>query len=370
MVNKFFVQKRDIPKAGTEKNHRPILILFALSVLFFVLSRHIPFRDVSRIEREMTEASRIMREAVDIIRGCQEERGITLDRDSDINMTGLIGLEFSPLTTSLGSLEAKRTTTNPNIAGLIVFLLDESSVRRGDTIAVGASGSFPALIVAVLSAAKALDLKPLVISSLGASQWGANNPDFHLLHIHDCLLRNGIFDREPIAFSLGGDKDSEEDIIPGGLVSFLEETSKRGVLFIREHDLTRNVEKRMEAYKEKAGMNGIKAFINIGGNWSNIGDDSEILKLNPGLVKIKRIPPPQKRGVLFEMALRKTPVIHLLNIRGLVERYGLPWDPVPLPEPGDGKIYQLAREKQLSFLILAAFYIFLVIIFCIFRNRL
>ena len=28
------------------------------------------------------------------------------------------------------------------------------------------------------------------------------------------------------------------------------------------------------------------------------------------------------------------PVIHLLYIRGLAQRYGIPWDPVPLPTPG------------------------------------
>lgn len=364
------IYKRNIPKVTNRRNQRPILILFALSLLFFVLSRYIPFKDADRIKGEMTEASRIMSKAVDIIRECREEKGFTLDRDSDINMTGLIGLELSPLTTSLGSLEAKRTSTNPNFAGLIVFLLEESGVRRGDAIAVGASGSFPALIVAALSALKAMDLRPLVICSIGASQWGANNPDFHWLHMHSCLLRKGIFGREPIAVSLGGHKDSEENIIPGGLALLLKETRERGVLFIHEPDLKQNVETRIELYEKKAGRDKVKAFINIGGSWSNIGDDSEILKLKPGLVKTKRIPPLQKRGVLFEMALRKIPVIHLLNIRGLVERYGLPWDPVPLPRPGDGRIYQLAREKQLSFFLLAAFYFLLLIAFFIFRNRL
>jgi len=165
----FLSHKRNIPKISPQKNHRLILILFVLSLLFFMMARYVPFKDADRIKREMTEAAGIMLEAYDAIRECQREKGLTFDRSSDINMTGLIGLEFSPLTTSLGSLEAKRTTTNPNLAGLIVFLLEESGVKRGDSIAVGASGSFPALIVAVLSATRVMDLKPLVICSLGAS---------------------------------------------------------------------------------------------------------------------------------------------------------------------------------------------------------
>jgi poly-gamma-glutamate system protein len=367
VANMFFTRNRDIPKVMDRRNQRPILVLFTLSLLFFVLSRYVPFKDADRIRREMTDASKIMSEALEIIRECREEKGLALDRGSDINATGLIGLEFSSLTTSLGSLEAKRTSTNPNLAGLIAFLLEESGVRRGDAIAVGASGSFPALIVAVLSAAKALDLRPLVICSLGASQWGANNPDFHWLHMYSCLLRKGIFDREPIAFSLGGYRDSEENIVPGGLGPLLKEAGERGIIFIREPDLEQNVETRIELYEKKAGRDRVKAFINVGGNWANIGDDSEVLKLEPGLVKTKRIPPLQKRGVLFEMALRKIPVVHLLNLRGLVGRFGLPWDPVPLPKPGDGEIYQLAREKQLSFLFTAALYFLLLMVFFIFR---
>ena len=45
-------------------------------------------------------------------------------------------------------------------------------------------------------------------------------------------------------------------------------------------------------------------------------------------------PPLPDRGVLFEMAAQGTPVIHLLHVRGLALRYGLPWDPIPLPAPG------------------------------------
>lgn len=366
----FLTQKRNIPKISSQKNHRSIPILFVLSLLFFMMARHVPFKDAQRIKREMTQAARIMLEASEAIKECQSDKGLTFDRISDVNLTGLIGLEFSPLTTSLGSLEAKRTTTNPNLAGLIVFLLEESGVRRGDTIAVGASGSFPALILAVLSATKVMDVKPLVICSLGASHWGANNPDFHWLHMHSCLLDSGIFDQKPIAFSLGGYKDSEQVIVHDVLTSLLKETQERGVLFIREPNLERNVETRMLLYEEKAGGNKIKAFINIGGNWSNMGDDPEVLKLRPGIVNIQSIPPLQKRGVLFEMASLQIPVIHLLNIKGLVERYGLPWDPVPLPGPGNGEIYQHAREKQGSFLFLATFYFLSIMIFFIFRSRL
>jgi len=370
MTKLFFYRKKNIPKEDAGKNERTILVLFALSLLFFVLAKFFPSREASKIKGEMTRASEIMAEATDVIKECCGEKGLLLDKNIDLNQTGLIGLEFSPITTSIGSLEAKRTTTNPNFAALIVSLLKEAKIESGDTIAVGASSSFPALVVAVLSAAKAMNLKAIVINSLGASQWGANSPDFHWLDMQNCLLDAGIFDAKPIAISLGGAGDEGEDMSPEGRSFLANEIRESGNFFLHELDLRRNVEARMRLYEEKAGEGEIKAFINIGGSWPNMGEDPEILKLRPGLVKIRQFPPTEKRGVLFEMAARKIPVIHLLYIKGLVDRYGLPWDPVPLPQPGKGKIFQLVGKRQASFLFLAAAYFLLVTIVMVFQNKL
>jgi hypothetical protein len=121
---------------------------------------------------------------------------------------------------------------------------------------------------------------------------------------------------------------------------------------------------------EKAGELQIKAFINIGGSWPNIGENSEILKLKPGLTKIHQIPDAEGRGVIYEMALQEIPVIHLLFIRGLIQRYRLPWDPIPLPKPGEGEIYQLVGAKQKSFLLLGMGYFVVIFLFFIFRKKL
>jgi len=371
MANILFSRKRNIPKEDAGRNQGLILVLFALSILFFVLAKSFPSREADKAKGEMIRASEIMAEAMDVIRECRGEKGLILDKKVDLNQTGLIGLGFSPITTSIGSLEAKRTTTNPNFAAaLIVSLLEEAKIESGDTIAVGASSSFPSLIVAVLSAAKAMHLKPIVINSLGASQWGANNPDFHWLDMQNCLLNEGIFDAKPIGLSLGGARDEGSDMSPEGRSLLINEIKESGIFFLHEPDLTRNVEARMRLYEEKAGENKIKAFINIGGSWPNMGEDPEILKLRPGLVKIKQFPPAEKRGVLFEMAALNVPVIHLLYIKGLVNRYGLSWDPVPLPQPGKGKIFQLVGKRQTSFLFLAAAYFLLVAIVMVFRNKL
>jgi poly-gamma-glutamate system protein len=370
-MRKLFLRRKiNFPKQGAKRNKRTILLLFIVSLLFLLLVRFIPFRKSDAAREDMIQASKIMEEAMVALRECASERGLAFDEKNDPNRTGLIGVESSFLTTTKGNLEAKRSTTNPSFAAVVVFLLKEAGIEKGDSVAVGASSSFPALIVAVMSAAKVMDLDLLMINSLGASQWGANNPDFYWLDMLDCLLESGVFDSRPVGLSLGGEKDTGEDMSPEGNSFLSKEINATGIPFIRESDLRANVETRMRLYEKNAGENPIKAFINIGGSWANMGTDAEVLKLKPGLAKISQLPVLESRGIIFEMAFRNIPVIHLLFVRGLTEKYGLSWDPVPLPVPGKEKIFQLPGEKQPLFLFLSAVYFVLVIFLLVFRTRL
>lgn len=346
-------------------------LIFFISLVFFGLAQLLPSFSGTGLQESMRQAANRMELASQQIKGCREETGWRPDLKTDINATGLIGLEFSTITTSLGQLPAKRTTTNPNFAGLMVLLLSQAGVKRGDTVAVGASGSFPALLLAVISACRELDLKPLVIFSIGASQWGANDPDFHGLEIWDCLVKKGLWDLSPIALSMGGDRDIGENMPAEGYTLIKKSIEKSGVVFIDEPELTHNVAARMRFYKQAAGAAAIKAFVNIGGSYANLGIDSAVLAVKPGVSRINVIPPVDKRGVLFAMAAEKVPVIHLLFIRGLVGEYGLPWDPAPLPGPDIGRILQHAPIRGRLFSALALSYLLLVsaLIYFYFQSR-
>lgn len=328
----------------------------SLLYLFFLKSLSGPG---PKLSQEMSEASRLMARATAAVRDCRSAHGIAVDPAADPNGTGLIGLETSEITTSLGSLEAKRTTTNPNFAGLVVGLLREAGVREGDAVAVGASSSFPALIIATLCALEAVGAEPLVISSLGSSEWGANIPEFTWTDMEECLRDAGVLDVRTIARTVGGEEDVGRDMSPSGR-SFLASSIRAGdVPFLWESDLARNVEARMRLYSEAAAERPVKVFVNIGGSWANIGRSAEVLKLRPGLASDVFVPPPAERGVLQAMAERHVPVIHLLNINGICERYGLPWDPRPLPEPGrgDGRLYRDIADKTLPGAALTGVYI-------------
>jgi len=361
--------RQEYPRESAGRNERVILILFFISIFFYTLARIIPDGSSAALKRDMLKASQIMAAATDTLKECRRVLGLRTDLESDVNDTGLIGVEHSVITTSVGHLEAKRTSANPNFAGLIVKLLYACDVKRGDAIAVGASGSFPALILATLSAAKAMEVRPLVISSLGASQWGGNNPRFHWLKIGDCLAEHNVLPVRPIAVTLGGERDTGEDMDERGRTLLLEEIRKSAISFLSEPDLIENVRLRMNLYKQSAGGRKIKAFVNVGGSWANMGTDSSVLHLKPGLNEIKSLPALENRGMISAMAAENIPVIHLLFVRGLARDYGLPWDPVPLPRPGEGELYTSLNERQASFMSLAVLYLALVFLVIIFRKR-
>ncbi len=311
------------------------------------------------LHHPMVAAAELMEAATVAIRACRLALGVELSSD-DVNRTGFIGVRYSPLTTTLGDLAAKRTTTNPNMAALLVRLLYEAGAERGDAIAIGASGSFPALIVATLAAAHAMGLRPILICSLGASQWGANDPRFTWLEIEDCLVAAGVFPEtyRAVAVSLGGDRDAALELDLEVRDALVAAIASRGARFLYESDLERNVAERVRTYDAHAEGRRIAVFVGIGGNWADIGEDPTVLALQPGLNLLTVVPEDPRRGVALVMASAGIPLIHLLNMRGLTTRYGLPWDPSPLPRPGEGYMYVTFSSRPLfPFHVLAGVYL-------------
>jgi poly-gamma-glutamate system protein len=304
--------------------------IISLAALWAVQA--MPSNSLPRSADAMVRAGQIMEQAVLVIRNMKEQAGAGFDLRIDPNRTGLIGPETSPLVTTLGDPEAKRSTANPNMAGYIAYLLDRAGVKPGGNIAVGSSGSFPALLVATLSAAKAMNVRAITILSLGASSYGATDPDFTLLDLYELLHREGICRLPPAAVSLGGDKDTGADFDAETRDRLIKRIRASGIPLIEEPDLAKNVAQRIDIY-EKAARGGIAAFVNTGGNYANMGTSPQVLDVRPGLNSYMPLPPVSSQGVLFGMAARGIPVIHLLFIKGLVMEAGLPWDPIPLPHP-------------------------------------
>lgn len=342
---------------------RAIYYAAFISIVFFIIQAFDAPGIPTGYEAEMKSAAEKMKTVIDSVAQYRQLTGKEPDLVSDPNFTGLIGPEYSDIVTSVGHLEAKRTSLNPDMASLIVHLMKTAGVEQGDTVAVGSSGSFPGLLIAALAAAEVMQVHPVVIISLGASSFGASDPDFTLLEIYDLLINKKLFTVGPAAVSLGGHNDSGQEFEDYILQKMQKRIEASGIPLIEKTDLRQNVAARMRIYQsENEDISSIKLFINAGGSWANMGESPLILEVKSGLNVSLEIPPVEQRGVIFAMAAEGIPVIHLLNMRGLVQRYRLPWDPVPSPEPGSWRPTSEMADNTRFIIISTGYLIALVLL--------
>jgi poly-gamma-glutamate system protein len=250
---------------------------------------------------------------------------------------------MTPVTSNTGSLPAKQTTINPNFAAVLVHLLKRVGLEEGDVVAVGFSGSFPALNVAVMAAISVLGLKPIIISSNAASQWGANDPEFLWIDWERALTNRHIFNFRSVAASIGGIEDRGLGMTPEGRRTIVAAIEAAGVPVIRPRNYLDSVEERWSIFHETAGDLPIKAYINVGGGTTSVGTKVGKHLFKPG---INLHPPASGAGldsVMSRFADDGIPVIHLVNIAQLAKRWGLPTQPQAMPAVGQGKVYSRAE---------------------------
>ena len=316
-----------------------VLILLSLLSLSGLLLVENTKTDVERkYYKEKLEASKLAKSASDMLKEHRLQKGVFIDAVNDPNRTALIGQDITPITTDRGYIEAKLTSLNPNFAAVVVEMLKEGGLKEGDVVAVAFTGSFPGLNIAVHSALQTLKLKPVIITSVGASNWGANDPYYTWLDMEKTLFNAGLFNQKSIAASYGGGLDRGRGLSPEGRDLIHAAIDRNGIELINEEYLENSIEKRLEIYK-KYSEGPIKLFINVGGGIASIGS-TENYQFIPGgyspPLKMKNFP---IKGVLIRMSEENIPFIHLLNITQLANKYGLPVSPVPLPLPGEGEIY-------------------------------
>ena len=311
---------------------------------------------------EQIQAAEIMKSSLEAVKEERLKRNIPLNIGLDPNQTGIIGKEYTELTTTLGNLEAKRTSTNPAFAALLVKYFKEANLKKGDVIAIGASGSFPTLIVASLSATRVLELEPLLIYSIGSSEYGANIPEYTFVEMLNILNKKNILPYYLLAISMGGYLDQAEGMFYSDSHETIEKIAKEsGALFINTENIEENIKQRMQLYKKTAGERPIKAFVNIGGATPNYGNTNASITYPNGLViDGPKIPDHPERGLIFEYQNLGVPIIHLINIRDLAIKNGLPIDPVPPPQIGEGGVYrQIVYSKPIIILVIAIEFLYL-----------
>lgn len=331
--------------------------LILLSLIFIVLEKTAIVSTDPYYETKV-RAARKMKEGIELLsRAIREDDQDSIDSMNDPNQTGLIGIEYSQITTTLGSLVSKRTSTNPNFAALIIDLLLKGGVTAGDQVAIGASASFPALNLAAILAIESIGAEPVLISSLGSSSWGANRINWTWLDLERFFHQNEIIQHRSIAVSLGGGNDQGEGFWDDGLKLAYMALERDQVTYLKTANLMDSIQKRMALYMKYDPV----LFVNIGGAHSNLGNCSHADQIPSGL--IDQIIPcfDPERGLILRFLEEGIPVVNLLSIRDLAVKYGLPIDPIPLPESGYSKVYYYKKYVTLyvyiSFLIILSYII-------------
>ena len=235
------------------------------------------------------------------------------------------------------------------MAALVVQLLKEAGVQPGDTVGAGFSGSFPAMNLAVLSACAAMDVEVVYISSVGASTYGANQPELTFPDMAYRLVEDGLLPQQRAAVSLGGASDCGLDMDPELVDQIRTRFETYSVPLLYEEDFSANLAARMELYQENGP---ITCFIGVGGNLTTSGLGENELSLSWGVVEPDRVKTVDEgSGLLQRYNAQGLPVIHLLNIQRLVADYGLPYDPDHLSPPGESAVYQTTQYPR-HFLVL------------------
>jgi poly-gamma-glutamate system protein len=311
---------------------------FAAVETFRVVERQPYYTQKMRAARTALEAFRVLKEA-------RSARGLGIDPETDPSASGLIGQLISPVTTNTGHLPSKQTSINPNFAAVVVEMLRKAGVREGDSVAVGMSGSFPALNVCVLAALHTLRLRPLVIASVGSSQWGANNPELTWVDMEMALAENGVLPYRSLAVSPGGIDDRVLGLSPQGKKMIDEALERSGLPTIRPKTYAESLDLHMAVYGEQGAEGEIRAYINVGGGTTSVGTRVGKQQFKPGL---NQSPPrePAIDSVMSRFAARGVPVIHLTKIDQLASRHGLPLQPARMPAVGEGTIFVRASYSR------------------------
>jgi len=254
----------------------------------------------------------------------RQSNGNATGLENDPWNCGLIGLEWSSITTTLGELASKRTACDPAWAVQFSRWFNELGLKPGDPIAIYSSGSFPGLLLNAIAASEMMQLKPLLIVSLGASTWGANHPDMPWPVLAAELRTGGFIHKRADYFTLGGGAELGHGLSPEGEALLRKAAEASGVELL-------TADKLQEMIALKSGILESfqpKVFINIGGSQANLGDALEILRLQPGLVTDAELDHAGNGVIGFAMR-NDIPVLHMLNLKSISDRVGIPYDGSP-----------------------------------------
>ncbi len=301
------------------------------------------------------QAATLATEMMEAIKIEKLNRAIPVNREIDPAETGMMGTLMSPITTLTGRLSAKQTSANPNFAAVLVEMLIQANVGAGDLVAVGYSGSFPGMNVNLLAALKTINARPIIISSAGSSQWGANVPEFMWIDMERLLFDEGLISFHSVASSIGGYEDIGIGMSRDAREVIEQAVRRNGLKLLRAGDFTSAIDERMKVYEQKAGREEIKAYINVGGGTISVGRSLGKRSYRPGVNLSASRGALQIDSIMTRFMRKGIPVVHVVEMDRLAMQFGLPLAPQQMPSVGEGGVYnQTQYNKWWAGLVLLA----------------
>lgn len=296
---------------------------------------------------EKVRAVRLQARAMEAIKQERVRLRKKLDEFADPAGTGMIGFNISSITSVVGYLAAKQTSANPNYVAAVIEMMKRLDLAEGDYVAIGGSGSFPALNLATMVACKVLKLNCVTITSVASSMYGANDPRLTWLDMERIAYEADTIDHRSIAASVGGMDDNGEQLQERGVRLILQAIERNKTPLIRTGSLRDNIDERMRLYVEAAKGKPYKAYVNIGGNEASVGSHFTKVLFKPGINR--RLPRRtiKDEGVMTLMMREyDIPMIHLSSVSRIAERYGLPLAPQKMPPLAQGPLFFNTEYNQ------------------------
>ena len=335
----------DAPRVQARLRPMWLALAAAVSIALWLVLEQALQRPIHPQFAEMLMAARSMQAASRVLWMEKDARGLTPSAQADPNRTGMIGQEYTPITTTIGELPAKRTATNPDFAAALVRQVASLQLARGTPVVIVVSGSFVGGDIAAITATETLGLRPIVIASLSASMWGANEPEFNLTDMLASLRERNVIRTRAVAAVLGGGGAIGGSMDADGVAALRRSAARDGVPIVEARPVAAVIDALLTRINAAAAHARPGAVINVGGALIGLGSCRESYEWSPGLTR--RAPPCSDGtpGLAMRLAADGLPVLHIINMRRLALEWGLPFDPTPLPIPGNNTaIYGSAKS--------------------------
>ena len=331
-------------------------------VLFLIAVFNLTLVYVSATSKEYIEKDGLQEKlkSTSIMSACSNSLiDISPVSEEDMYNTGLVGIASSDITTifdtDIKSMKnSKIACTHPNFAAFIVEKFQEIQLEAGDRVAISMTGSLPGANLAVISACQAMDIEPVIISSLGSSAWGANRNNMSWLNIESHLYTNKKIKYKSIASSIGGENDLGDNLSDKGIEIIESIIAENDVEFVNKASLMENIDRKIEIFKKNNQEFNYKAYVNIGGGAASVGYGDGKDSLKAGIIY------PIEKNIIkydgFNNSIAKyfldkgIPFINIKNINLLSKSVGL-YPPDKSIEKNQGLLFYSVVDYNLFVII-------------------